>query len=154
MGEVYRARDTRLNRDVAVKILPASFAADPERLRCCLCAKLSGDGLLTIANAGHLAPYRNGEELPLPSGLPLGVTPDPNYTESTFALASGDQLTFLSDGVVEARDPKGELFGFDRTRNLSTHSAEQIAQTAQAFGQQDDISVLTLQFAPAEVLHA
>src|ERR1700741_2440193 len=33
MGEVYRARDTRLNRDVAIKILPASFSADPDRLQ-------------------------------------------------------------------------------------------------------------------------
>lgn len=33
MGEVYRARDARLSRDVAVKVIPAAFAADPERLR-------------------------------------------------------------------------------------------------------------------------
>jgi eukaryotic-like serine/threonine-protein kinase len=32
MGEVFRARDTKLNRDVAIKVLPAAFAADPERL--------------------------------------------------------------------------------------------------------------------------
>src|ERR1019366_4259058 len=32
MGEVYRARDTRLNRDVAIKVLPEAFAHDPERL--------------------------------------------------------------------------------------------------------------------------
>jgi hypothetical protein len=43
----------------------------------------------------------------------------------------------------------GELFGFDRTRELSTRSAEQITRTAQAYGQQDDITVLAVTFAPA-----
>jgi len=120
----------------------------------CLCADLSGDGSLTLANAGHLAPYRNGEEIPVDNGLPLGIAPDVTYPESTVHLAPGDQLTFLSDGVVEAQSASGELFGFDRTRAISTHSAEQIAAAAQAFGQEDDITVLTLAFAPAEVLHA
>ena len=120
----------------------------------CLCAEISADGTLTLANAGHLAPYRNGEELPLDSALPLGVAPDTDYTDSTLRLQPGDRLTFLSDGVVEAQSPTGELFGFDRTRVISTHSAEQIAAAAQAHGQQDDITVLTLTFAPAEVAHA
>jgi hypothetical protein len=44
----------------------------------------------------------------------------------------------------------GELFGFDRTRDLSTRSAEQIARTAEAYGQSDDITVLTVTFAPAQ----
>jgi Stage II sporulation protein E (SpoIIE) len=120
----------------------------------CLCARMAPDGSLTLANAGHLAPYRNGEEVQLESGLPLGIASDAGYSESTLHLAPGDTLTFLSDGVVEAQSPTGELLGFDRTRAISTQSAEEIARAAQAHGQQDDITVLTLTFAPAEVVHA
>ena len=40
----------------------------------CLCAELSPSGIITIANAGHLSPYRNGEEMQLDPGLPLGIT--------------------------------------------------------------------------------
>jgi hypothetical protein len=120
----------------------------------CICGCVSPDGVLTLANAGHLAPYRNGEELPVDNGLPLGVAADAHYSESTWHLSPDETLTFLSDGVVEARNPHGELFGFDRTRKISSHSAGEIAAAAQAFGQEDDITVLTLTFAPAEVLHA
>jgi len=74
----------------------------------------------------------------------LGVAADADYAESTFSLAAGDTLTFLSDGVVEARNSTGELFGFERTRAISTRPAEQIARAAQAFGQEDDITVLTI----------
>jgi hypothetical protein len=114
----------------------------------CLCGDLASDGALTLANAGHLAPYRNGEEVPLESGLPLGITPKATYSETTLKLAPGDTLTFLSDGVVEARDASGELFGFDRTRTISNQSAEEIAQAAQAYGQEDDITVLTVALTP------
>jgi phosphoserine phosphatase RsbU/P len=120
----------------------------------CVCALLVPDGALTLANAGHLAPYRNGDEIPVESALPLGIAADATYPESNFQLAPGDVLTFLSDGVVEAQSSTGELFGFDRTREISCQSAEEISRAAQAFGQQDDITVLTLQFAPAEVVHA
>jgi hypothetical protein len=50
--------------------------------------------------------------------------------------------------------PWGKFFAFERIRNISNQSAEAIAQAAQAHGQEDDITVLTLTFAPAEVLHA
>jgi len=120
----------------------------------CFCADISSDGRLTIANGGHLYPYCNGEELAFENGLPLGIIAETNYTESTFDLVPGDTLTFVSDGIVEARNSTGELFGFERTRNLSSRPAEEIAQAAQAFGQEDDITVLTVTFAPAEVLHA
>jgi sigma-B regulation protein RsbU (phosphoserine phosphatase) len=117
----------------------------------CLCADIFADGFLTLANAGHLAPYRNGDEIPTPPGLPLGITTDVAYIETTLTLAPGDALTFVSDGVVEAKSPTGELFGFDRTRAISGKSAESIAQAARDFGQEDDITVLTLTFNPVTV---
>ncbi len=113
----------------------------------CLAAQLHADGSCTISNAGHLPPWRNGEEVPLASGLPLGILPAANYNVTTLHLAPGDTLTLLSDGVVEARNPAGELFGFDRTREISRQSAEDIAHVAQQYGQQDDITVLTVAFA-------
>ena len=115
----------------------------------CLCADLSSSGILLIANAGQLPPYRNGQEIEIPVGLPLGVDAPPEYIESSLQLAPGDKLTFLSDGVVEARNAVGELFGFERTRQLSSRAAQQIADAAVQFGQQDDITVLTLSLAPA-----
>jgi serine phosphatase RsbU (regulator of sigma subunit) len=120
----------------------------------CLCALLKPDGAITIANAGHLPPYHNGCELHSEPGLPLGIVPEATYIETRARLTPGESLTFLSDGVVEAQSPSGELFGFDRTRAISTQSAEDIAHAAQQFGQEDDITVLTVTFAAAEVLHA
>jgi serine phosphatase RsbU (regulator of sigma subunit) len=110
----------------------------------CLVLRADADGKLIIANAGHIAPYLAGEELPLENGLPLGLSADTTYSESKVQLASGQQLMLVTDGVVEARDNTGALFGFERTAALSVQSAESIAQAAQAFGQEDDITALTL----------
>jgi serine phosphatase RsbU (regulator of sigma subunit) len=115
----------------------------------CVCADLAADGSLVISNAGHLAPYYKGEELMLPAALPLGLSEaEASYEECRFELTQGDSLTFLSDGVVEARDTGGGLFGFDRTRTVSAQSAQLIAETAKRFGQEDDITVVRLTFAP------
>ena len=119
-----------------------------------LCAVVSPAGEVRIANAGHLAPYRNGSEVAVESGLPLGLAARIGYAEVPLRLNAWDTLTFLSDGVVEARNASSELFGFERARAISTGSAEQIAQAARAFGQDDDITVLTLQYASAKVLRA
>lgn len=111
----------------------------------CLCADLAPDGTVTVANAGHLAPYCRGEEIAIMPSLPLGVSAsDAMYEERRLALDDGETLTFVSDGVVEARDGEGRLFGFERTRAISSDAAEAIAETAQSFGQQDDITVLKL----------
>jgi serine phosphatase RsbU (regulator of sigma subunit) len=80
----------------------------------------------------------------LESGLPLGILAETTYEETTHGLAPGDFITLLTDGVVEARNSAGELFGFDRAQSLSGESASQIAGTAQIFGQDDDITVLQL----------
>jgi serine phosphatase RsbU (regulator of sigma subunit) len=88
------------------------------------------------------------------NGLPLDLTPDAEYMETITSLSAGNHLTLLTDGVVEARNPHGELFGFDHARALSTHTAEQVATAAQRFGQEDDITVLSVNLAPAAVLIA
>jgi len=110
----------------------------------CLVLRADADGKLTVANAGHIAPYLAGQELPLENSLPLGLAAEAPYTESVFQLAPGQQLTLLTDGIVEAREKTGALFGFERTAAISSQPASQIAKTAALFGQDDDITVLTL----------
>jgi hypothetical protein len=110
----------------------------------CLVLRADPDGTLTAANAGHIAPYLAGRELPFENGLPLGLDAESTYPESIFHLAPEAQLTLLTDGVVEARNQSGALFGFERTAAVSKDSAAKIAKTAELFGQDDDITVLTL----------
>jgi hypothetical protein len=111
----------------------------------CLCLRVSRQGVVTMANAGHLSPYRSGVEIEVDSGLPLGLAADVVYGETVIELAEGGRLTLMSDGVVEAMNAQHELFGFERTREISGKSAHDIAAAAQEFGQEDDITVLTLE---------
>jgi len=110
----------------------------------CFCAVLDSGGKLRYANAGHLAPFRNGKEIDITGSLPLGIVANAEYEESTLTLDVDDRLTLLSDGVVEAQSAAGELFGFERTGEISVQTAQSIADQAQRFGQTDDITVLTL----------
>jgi hypothetical protein len=127
-------------------------------LATCLAAELRADGSMRIANAGHLPPYLNGKELDLEGSLPLGATNDTDPSSRVLTLQPGDRLTFLTDGVVEAMNAQNELFGFERARTASQQPAAAIALEAQAFGQNDDITVLRIEFigapseAPDEVL--
>ena len=115
-----------------------------ESFTTCQAAWFSAAGELVLANAGHLPPYLNSQEIALPGGLPLGVLPEANYPEVRRYLHPGDRILMLSDGVVEARRPSGELFGFDRVHNLSNQTAFYIADAARDFGQEDDITVVTV----------
>jgi hypothetical protein len=109
-----------------------------------LAAHITADGWVIIANAGHLSPYLDGKEVELPGALPLGIVGNAAYETTQFHLPHGSRLTFYSDGVVEAQNQKGELFGFDRARDLSTKSASEIVAAAKQFGQSDDITVVAI----------
>lgn len=128
--------------------------AGNESLTTCQAVLLRPDGEVVMANAGHLPPYLNSQEVTLPGGLPLGILPDAAYEEVQLYLHPGDRLLLLSDGVVEARKPTGELFGFERVHNLSNQSAFYIADAAKEFGQEDDITVLTVRRLAVNVAEA
>ncbi len=118
--------------------------AGSDGLTTCQAVLFGGNGEVVLANAGHLPPYLNSQEVALPGGLPLGALAQVSYDEVSLYLHPGDRLLLMSDGVVEARRPTGELFGFDRVHNLSNQSAFYIADAAKEFGQEDDITVLTI----------
>jgi phosphoserine phosphatase RsbU/P len=109
-----------------------------------LVALITADGWVTVANAGHLSPYLDGREMELRGALPLGVTGGAQYETTDFWVPPGGRLTFYSDGVVEARDSTGALFGFDRAQAISTEPAAEIVAAAKSFGQEDDITVVTI----------
>jgi serine phosphatase RsbU (regulator of sigma subunit) len=80
------------------------------------------DGTLRYANAGHDSPYMhrsNNEADELRArGMPLGLMPGMEYEEKQIPLQRGESVLFYSDGLVEAHDRKGEMFGFPRLRAL------------------------------------
>jgi hypothetical protein len=113
----------------------------------CLAVRILPDGAATLASAGHLNPYLDGKELVVEPNLPLGLSAEVEYVNTSVRLRAGDRLTLITDGVLEARDAvTGELFGFERTLAISGEAAGMIADTAQRFGQEDDIAVLTVAF--------
>jgi hypothetical protein len=109
-----------------------------------LAAYIDRDGIVTIANAGHLSPYLDGREVELAGALPLGIAESGTFESRRFEIRPGSRLTFYSDGVVEAQSKSGELFGFERARTISTRPAAAIVEAAVAFGQEDDITVVTI----------
>jgi len=115
-----------------------------ESFTTCQAAWFGPDGDVVLSNAGHLPPYLNTQEIAIPGGLPLGVLSDVSYDEIRLFLHPGDRMLLLSDGVVEARHKSGELFGFERVHNLSNQTAFYIADAAKTFGQEDDITVVTV----------
>ena len=117
-------------------------------------------GSLAYANAGHNLPYvrrRGGECEELRArGMPLGLMPGMSYEENEVVLDGGEAALFYSDGLVEAHDPEGEMFGFPRLRELvAEHAGEERSLedalleelytfVGEGWEQEDDITLLTL----------
>ncbi|CAN5507587.1 hypothetical protein BH10ACI4_BH10ACI4_10720 [soil metagenome] len=112
----------------------------------CLIMRIDPSGEVVLANAGQLPPYLNGKEITIEGTLPLGMITDADFSIASFRLAPADTLIVMSDGIAEAQDATGALFGFDRIDALLERQAtpSEIAQAAQAFGQEDDILVLQI----------
>jgi serine phosphatase RsbU (regulator of sigma subunit)/predicted ester cyclase len=116
-------------------------------------------GRLVYANAGHDLPYlhRNGEAEELRArGMPLGLMPSMRYEEKETIVHSGQAALLYSDGLVEAHDPEGDMFGFPRLRTLIAERAEEerplgevlleelYSFVGKGWEQEDDITLLTL----------
>src|SRR5215217_7312424 len=125
---------------------------------CFYCILDPKSGSLTYANAGHALPYlhRNSaaEELRA-TGMPLGLMPGMGYEQKQTILNIGEAALLYSDGLVEAHDPKGEMFGFPRLRALvAEHGTERslgdfpmkelYSFVGEGWKQEDDITLLTL----------
>jgi serine phosphatase RsbU (regulator of sigma subunit) len=137
----------------------ASFTSDPARILAllnerlcgrgfvtCLALRIEAGGNATLVNAGHLPPYLNGKEMTVEGALPLGAVAGMQFPASHFQLADGDSMMLMTDGVAEAQDPQGRLFGFWRIAELLGNGAggAALSAAAQDFGQQDDITILTI----------
>jgi serine phosphatase RsbU (regulator of sigma subunit) len=122
------------------------------------------NGRLVYANAGHDLPYwrRNvGEAEELRArGMPLGLMPGMGYEENEMVLEGGEEVLFYSDGLVEAHDPQGEMFGFPRLRALVAEHGrggslgdslmeELYSFVGENWEQEDDITILALRRSPS-----
>jgi serine phosphatase RsbU (regulator of sigma subunit)/predicted ester cyclase len=142
----------RVNEALLTRIPPNMFVT------CFYCTLDPESGHLLYANAGHDLPYLcrgdDAEELRA-RGMPLGLMPGMSYEEKDTVLDAGEAALFYSDGLVEAHDPKGEMFGFPRLQALvaqhgKEHSLvdslleELYSFVGEGWEQEDDITLLTL----------
>jgi serine phosphatase RsbU (regulator of sigma subunit)/anti-sigma regulatory factor (Ser/Thr protein kinase) len=117
-------------------------------------------GKIVLANAGHNLPYilTNGEVMELrATGMPLGLMPDMPYDELEATLSPDQTLVLSSDGLIEAHDEQGEMYGFGRFKSELASLSEQVEiispvmKTWQDFTgedheQEDDITLVTLRY--------
>jgi serine phosphatase RsbU (regulator of sigma subunit) len=147
--------------EVLEQVNETLFARIPQNMFVtCFYANLDPEsGTLRYANAGHDLPYLrrvggDAEELRA-RGMPLGLMPGMNYEQKEIVLEEGEAALFYSDGLVEAHDAQGEMFGFPRLRALIAEHGEEQALgdflleelytfVEEGWEQEDDITLLTL----------
>ena len=131
----------------------------------CLYAVLDPhSGRLRYANAGHNLPYvatADGVKELRARGMPLGAMPDMTYEENEAYLTPGESILLHSDGLVEAHNPAGEMFGFPRLQEIvesscgSEHLIDECLIELRAFvgsdwEQEYDITLVTLERTTSE----
>jgi hypothetical protein len=146
VGAIRSAAETNTEPEYLLGVLNRRLLGRGDAQATCLALSIACDGKVTLANAGHLPPYLNGEPVAMEGALPLGMMPEAIFPVLCFQMAEGDRLVMMSDGIVEATDTEGRLFGFERVHDLlrTAISAAELAGAAQSFGQQDDISVISV----------
>jgi anti-sigma regulatory factor (Ser/Thr protein kinase) len=116
-------------------------------------------GRVVYANAGHNLPYvrtADGVIELRATGMPLGLLPGMDYPEHEAVLAPGESVLLYSDGLVEAHDTAGEMFGFPRLRELMAtelpgselldHLLDELhGFVGRGWDQEDDITLVALQ---------
>ena len=101
-----------------------------------------------MSSAGHPPPFLNWRPLEVPGALPLGLDAAARYDQTTVQFEHGDHLALYTDGLLEARNKPGELYGFERLQKLfaANPTANEAADEAVRFGQDDDVTVVTLTY--------
>ena len=146
VGAIRSSAETNAAPESVLAALNRRLLGRSDAQATCLALRIARDGAVTLANAGHPPPYLNGEPIAMEGALPLGILDGAAISVVGFQLREGDRLALVSDGIPEATDVNGNLFGFDRVKELlhAARTAAEVAAAAQNFGQEDDISVITV----------
>jgi hypothetical protein len=150
VGAIRTAVETDTEPGSVLRTLNRRLIGRTDAQATCLALRIAADGAATLANAGHLPPYLNGEPLPMEGALPLGMMESAEFSLMHFQLKPDDKLVLMSDGIAEATDADGHLFGFERVHELlhTATTAAAVANAAQSFGLEDDISVISVTRTP------
>ncbi|PWT85059.1 MAG: hypothetical protein C5B58_03680, partial [Acidobacteria bacterium] len=146
VGAIRTAADSDSSPEFILDALNRRLLGRGDARATCLAMRIERDGRVTLANAGHPPPYLNGIPVEIEGSLPLGMVEQFECSVHHFCMTESDRLLLLSDGVAEATNKEGKLFGFERVLELvrTESKAAKIAETAQAFGQEDDITVIAV----------